>query len=198
MLTPVFVESMNNTAASCAVSIGIYCNAPRGGELVCLWQIKPSSAFGGLNDMADKLDDFLERLQDQINAEARAAYGDKGFERWQNPLYRGALENPDGYARITGSCGDTMQLFLRFENDRVKEATFQTDGCGSSTVCGSFAAELALGKNPDQLAAVTGETILDMLGDLPEEDVHCAYLAAETLQAALDNYMKKRIRRIDE
>jgi nitrogen fixation protein NifU and related proteins len=129
-------------------------------------------------------------LQDQINTETRAAYGQRGFERWRNPRYRGVLENPDGYARITGSCGDTMQIFLRFQNDRVKEATFQTDGCGSSTVCGSFAAELALGRNPDELAEVAGETILDLLGNLPEEDRHCAYLAAETLQAALDNYMR--------
>ena len=142
--------------------------------------------------MTDRLDDFLKQLQDQIYEETRTAYGQKGFERWLNPLYRGTMENPDGYARITGSCGDTMQIFLRFENDRVKEATFQTDGCGSSTVCGSFAAELALGKNPDELAGVVGETILDIIGGLPEEEQHCAYLAAETLQAALDHYMRNR------
>ena len=142
--------------------------------------------------MTDRLDDFLKQLQDQIYEETRTAYGQKGFERWLNPLYRGTMENPDGYARVTGSCGDTMQIFLRFENDRVIEATFQTDGCGSSTVCGSFAAELALGKNPDELAEVAGETILEILGDLPEEDQHCAYLAAEALQAALDNYMRNR------
>ena len=142
--------------------------------------------------MTDRLDDFIRQLQDQIYEETRAAYGQKGFERWLNPLYRGAMENPDGYARITGSCGDTMQIFLRFENDRVKEATFQTDGCGSSTVCGSFAAELALGKNPDELAEVAGETILEILGGLPEEDRHCAYLAVETLQAALNHYMRNR------
>lgn len=96
--------------------------------------------------MNDKLDVFLEQLQERIYEETKAAYGQKGFERWLNPLYRGVLENPDGYARITGSCGDTMEIFLRFENGRVKEATFQTDGCGSSTVCGSFAAETLAGK----------------------------------------------------
>ena len=142
--------------------------------------------------MTDRLDDFIRQLQDQIYEETRAAYGQKGFERWLNPLYRGTLENPNGYARISGSCGDTMQIFLRFENDRVEEATFQTDGCGSSSVCGSFAAELALGKNPDELAEVAGETILQILGGLPEEEQHCAYLAAEALQAALDHYMRSR------
>ena len=66
-------------------------------------------------------------------------------------------------------CSCCIHLSLSFKNDRVKEATFQTDGCGSSTVCGSFAAELALGKNPDELAAVAGETILEILGACPKK-----------------------------
>jgi NifU-like protein involved in Fe-S cluster formation len=33
---------------------------------------------------------------------------------------------------------------------------------------------------------VTGEMILEVLEGLPEDNVHCAFLAAETLQAALD------------
>ena len=143
--------------------------------------------------MSDKIDDFISQLQERIYEETRIALGEKGFERWLNPQYRGVVNNPDGYARITGSCGDTMQIFLKFENENVTEATFQTDGCGSSTVCGSLAAELALGKNPDKLAEITGDTILGLLGKLPEEEHHCAYLAAETLQAALDSYMKKAI-----
>jgi len=106
----------------------------------------------------------------------------------------GIINNPDGYGRITGSCGDTMQIFLKFENDKVKEASFQTDGCASSMVCGSFAAELALGKSPDEILDITGEAILKKLGGLPEEERHCAFLSADTLQEALNDYMIKQKR----
>jgi nitrogen fixation NifU-like protein len=140
--------------------------------------------------MADKLDEFARALQNQIYGETREAYGQVAFERWLKPLYVGVMPNPEGYGRIKGTCGDTMEIFLRFEKERVKEATFQTDGCGSSTVCGSFAAELAHGRNPDEIAEITGEMILGVLGGLPEEDRHCAFLAAETLQEALDDYMR--------
>ncbi|MGD8388250.1 MAG: iron-sulfur cluster assembly scaffold protein [Desulfobacteraceae bacterium] len=143
--------------------------------------------------MSDDFDTFVQDLQDQIYDEARRDYGDVAYERWRNPRYVGALENPDGYGRLTGTCGDTMQIFLKFQGDRVTEATFQTDGCGSSTVCGSFAAELALGRSPEELTEITGESILDILGGLPEEDRHCAFLAAGTLQEALDSYMKKQV-----
>ncbi len=141
--------------------------------------------------MGNELNDFVNGLQNQILEETKAEFGDVAFERWQNPLYVGAMDNPDGHGRITGSCGDTMQIFLKFEKDKVKEATFLTDGCGSSTVCGSFAAELALGKTPDELLQITGETILKILGSFPEEYRHCAFLAADTLQDALNDYMIK-------
>jgi len=141
--------------------------------------------------MGKDLDDFVQDLQDQIYEETRAAYGEVAFERWLNPLYMGTIDNPDGYGCVTGSCGDTMQVFLKFENDRVQEASFLTDGCGASAVCGSFAAELALGKSPDELVDISGETILKILGGLPKEDGHCAYLAGGTLQEALTEYMIK-------
>ena len=144
--------------------------------------------------MSDEFDEFARALQDQIYGETREAYGQVAFERWLKPLYVGVMPNPEGYARVTGTCGDTMEIFLRFESDRVKEATFQTDGCGSSTVCGSFAAELAHGRSPDELAEITGEMILGILGGLPEEDRHCAFLAADTLQEALDDFMRKQRR----
>ena len=141
--------------------------------------------------MGDDLDDLVEGLQNQIFEETKAAYGNVGFERWRNPLFMSRMDHPDGYGRVAGSCGDTMEIYLQFENDKVKMASFQTDGCGSSTICGSFAAELALGKNPDELTNITGETILNILGAMPEEDRHCAFLAAETLQDALNDYMIK-------
>lgn len=103
------------------------------------------------------------------------------------------MTDADGHGRVTGKCGDTIELFLEFEDDRVARATFITDGCGSSTVCGSLAAELALGKNPDELTVVTGEKILEVLGRFPKEDEHCAFLAAESLQAALDDHMRRHI-----
>jgi nitrogen fixation NifU-like protein len=144
--------------------------------------------------MTDPLDEFTRQLQREIYTEAEKLYGPVVFERWRNPLYLGRLDSPDGYGCVTGSCGDTMQIFLKFENDRVRQASFITDGCGTSTVCGSFAAELSLGKDPDAIAAVTGETILEILGDLPEEERHCAFLAAETLQAAVSDYLQHPVR----
>ncbi len=140
--------------------------------------------------MTDALDKFVNDLQAEINKDTLRTYGEIVFQRWQNPLYMGRMALADGYARVTGSCGDTMEIFLRFEDGRVKEASFLTDGCASSMVCGSFAAELAIGKTPEEIKKITGETILEILGGLTDEDRHCAFLAANTLQKSLEHYLK--------
>ena len=139
--------------------------------------------------MSDNFDAFIDKLQQQVFDETRDAFGKAGFQRWRHPLYNGRLENPDSHARITGKCGDTMEIFLIFENGHVKTAAYTTDGCGSSTICGSFTAEMAIGKTPDELTEITGEKVLAKIGTFPEEEQHCAFLAAETLQAALEQYM---------
>ncbi len=145
--------------------------------------------------MGDEFDAFVEKLQEQIFDEAKEAFGETGFQRWRNPLYRGALENADAHARITGKCGDTIDIFLKFNDDCVTGASYITDGCGASTVCGSFAAEIAHGKTPDELTEITGETILEKIGRFPKEDEHCAFLAAETIQEALQKYMVRQTKK---
>ena len=141
--------------------------------------------------MSSKLDEFVQEIQDLVTEESKAAYGDAAFERWHNPTNLGHMSDPDGYGRLAGSCGDTMEIFLKFDGATIKEALFQTTGCGATLVCGSLATEMVLGKTPDEVMEITGETILEKLGGLPSEDEHCAMLAGETLQEALHDYMVK-------
>ena len=81
-----------------------------------------------------------------------------------------------------------MDIYLKFDGNRVSQASYITDGCGSSNVCGSFAAELSIGREVEALADITGELILSKLGNVPEDERHCAFLAAGTVQEALRRY----------
>ena len=147
---------------------------------------------GGKKKMGGSMDDFVHELQNQIMEELKEAYGEKAYQRWVNITNMGSIRDPDGYACLKGMCGDTMEIFLKFGGERVKDASFQTDGCGSSQVCGSFAAEMAVGRNPEELLEITGDAIKEVSGGLPDDDAHCAFLAAETLQEALNDYMIKQ------
>lgn len=141
--------------------------------------------------MIERRVDFVRELGDLPRRETGSTLGDMTRNRRVHPPYMGELAGPDGYARLTGKCGDTMEMFLSFAGETVKEASFKTDGCGSSKLCGSFAVEMCLGKTPDEILDITGEAVLEKSGGLPQEEQHCADLAAETLQEALHDYMVK-------
>ena len=141
--------------------------------------------------MKDPIDDFADKLQEQIFKETREAYGEEVFTRWRNLRFMGKMTNASSVGRVTGKCGDTMEIYLRINNNHIEEVSFFTDGCGPSVACGSMAAELSNRKGIDEAAQIGGDTILEALGGLPEEEAHCAYLAAETLQLALHQWMLK-------
>ena len=134
-------------------------------------------------------DSIVEELQRSLDDEAKAAYG-VAYERWRNTPYHGKPAKANCQGASTGSCGDTIWIFLHIENDTVQDAGFQTDGCGSSQISGSMAAELALNKQCEELTAITGEVVRDSLGGLPEDDEHCAWLAANALHEAVGDYYK--------
>ncbi len=144
--------------------------------------------------MNDDFDTFADNLQEQIFDEVKEAFGEAGFQRWRNHEYNGRMQNYDTSARIKGDCGDTMELFLKFAGNRVQSASYFTDGCASSSICGSFTAETVIGKDPDELTEITGEAVLKKIGRFPKGDKHCAFLAAETLREALRCYMIREIK----
>jgi NifU-like protein involved in Fe-S cluster formation len=106
---------------------------------------------------------------------------------WLNPR----LNSPDGEARLTGTCGDTMEIQLRFRDNKVSKTTHWTNGCVYSLNCVYAAAQYAEGKTPAEILDVEPEIIGKSIGGLPKDHMHCATLAAATLREAINDYMKK-------
>jgi len=71
----------------------------------------------------------------------------------------------------------------------VVEAKYWTDGCRMSSACGAAAAKLALHKTAEEIADIDHVAIEKEVGVLPEEDLHCATLAAGALQEAIRLYL---------
>lgn len=141
----------------------------------------------------EDIEKFARELQEQIMEQIRKQYSETAIDHWQNPRNFRKMENPDGYAKVKGPCGDTMEMYIKMKDEKISECTFQTDGCGTTIVCGSAASELVQNKSFTQaLGLISAEAILKQLGGLPESDVHCAQLAAETLRRALADYLYQK------
>ena len=106
-------------------------------------------------------------------------------------LFNSEMKNPDGYARVTGNCGDTMELSLKVENGRVTETHHWSNGCSISCQCIESAARLVLDKTLLDIRKINMMHIMDDVGRLPESHLHCAQLAETTLQKAVDDYEQK-------
>ena len=130
-----------------------------------------------------------ESLQELAKAEMRKVYSETVVEHAMNPRNVGNTDNANGYASITGPCGDAMEIWLKIRNDTITEANFMTDGCGTTIAAGSMITELAKGKSISQAMKIGQQDILNALGGLPEESEHCALLAANTLKAAIKDYL---------
>jgi nitrogen fixation protein NifU and related proteins len=142
--------------------------------------------------MHDRLKEAADELQAVILGDAEETYSPEVIERWQNPRNWGQMENPDGICRVTGPCGETMQIALKVEGGRLRDVRFITDGCATSIASGSMATELAQGRTIEEAHDITPEMIFDGVGGLPEESEHCAILAASVLRAAIDNYLESK------
>jgi nitrogen fixation NifU-like protein len=138
--------------------------------------------------MTSELDQFADELELQL----WAGYSETAIDHAQNPRNVGKLPNADGYASVTGPCGDTMQIWLKIREGTITKAVFWTDGCGATIVAGSMITELAKAKSISQSLKITQQKVLDALGGLPEDSIHCALLAANTLKGAIKDYLSFR------
>jgi len=138
--------------------------------------------------MTSELDKMAEELQKQM----WTGYSEAAIDHAQNPRNVGRIHDANGFASVTGPCGDTMEIWLKVQNGTIKRATFRTDGCGTTIAAGSMVTELAKGKTIANALRISQQDVLDALGGLPEDSIHCALLAANTVKEAAKDYLATR------
>jgi nitrogen fixation NifU-like protein len=82
-----------------------------------------------------------------------------------------------------------MYIHLRIDGTRIADAKFMTDGCGTTIACGSAVTDMVRGKEVKEASKLRYTHILEALGGLPDADIHCSVLAADTVRAAIKNYL---------
>jgi len=119
-----------------------------------------------------------------------SGYSDRAIEYYENHLNLGSIENPDAQYIYTGPCGDTMEIFLKITSDVITDAKFQAIGCAGSFTSGSALTKMINGKTLKDCEKLDENDILNHLGAIPQQKVHCARLAILTLKKAIEQYEK--------
>ena len=139
------------------------------------------------HEQATDFDRVVAELQKEIIEQEREIFSAQVMEQAHNPTNYGRMNEPDAYGTVRGSCGDTMEFYLRLTGGKIEQATFTTNGCGSSLACGNILTTMIQGMSVEEAGGVEPEAVLQALGGLPEEYEHCATLAVLTLREAIAN-----------
>ena len=139
--------------------------------------------------MSSDFDKMVNQMQEKIIDDMRKVYSEEVIELFLHPENTGEIKDAEGYGKFTGPCGDTMEIYLKIKDGTIYDARFMTDGCGTTLACGSMVTFLSKGKTIPEAMHITNIDILNKLGGLPEENVHCSVLAVNVLQKAIRNYL---------
>ena len=121
-------------------------------------------------------------------------YNEKVMDVFKNPKNVGEIENADGVGTVgNASCGDIMQISLKIENDVIVDAKFKTFGCAAAIATSSTATEMIKGMTVEEALQVTNKKVIECLGGLPSQKIHCSVLAEEAIKKAIEDYRSKTL-----
>lgn len=120
-------------------------------------------------------------------------YNEKVIEVFSNPKNVGKIDNADGVGTVgNATCGDIMKIYLKIENNVIVDAKFQTFGCAAAIATSSTATEMIIGKSVDEAERLTNADVVENLGGLPAQKMHCSVLAEEAIREAIKDYRSKQ------
>ena len=118
-------------------------------------------------------------------------YNEKVIEELRNPKNVGELENANAVGQVgNATCGDIMKIFMVIEDNIIKDVSFQTFGCTAAIATSSVATEMIKGKTVDEALKITNAQVVEELGGLPAQKLHCSVLAEEAIKAAVNDYLQ--------
>ena len=122
-----------------------------------------------------------------------ALYSEKVMDHFLHPRNVGVLEDANGIGEVgNAKCGDIMKMYLKIEDDTIRDVRFETFGCGSAIASSSMATELIKGKPVSEAMKLTNKAVAEALDGLPAYKMHCSVLAEEAIRSALEDYEKKK------
>ncbi|MBW1744148.1 MAG: iron-sulfur cluster assembly scaffold protein [Deltaproteobacteria bacterium] len=117
-----------------------------------------------------------------------SGYSQKAIDYYLNRPDMGSLSDADHVTELTGKCGDTMRIYMKFDRDTVKDAKMQVLGCPGAVAAAMAAMELVKGKTIKEAQKINDRDVFRLVEDLPDQKQHCVRLAIKTMQQALEEY----------
>lgn len=119
-------------------------------------------------------------------------YNDKVMDEFSHPQNVGEMKDANGVGTVgNATCGDIMKIFLKIDdNEVIQDVKFQTFGCAAAIATSSVATQMIKGKTIEEALKITNSQVVETLGGLPAQKLHCSVLAEEAIKAAVHDYLE--------
>jgi len=111
-----------------------------------------------------------------------SGYSDKAIMYFLNKSNMGSLPDADQETELTGPCGDTMKIYLKLEEGRIKDAKIQVLGCPGAVASAMAAMDLIKGITIKDAMAIKEGDVFSILEEIPDKKQHCIQLTIKTIQ----------------
>jgi nitrogen fixation NifU-like protein len=119
---------------------------------------------------------------------SKSGYSDRAIQYYIERPYMGTLAGADQVSEMTGTCGDTMGIYLKVEDGRIVDAMYQVLGCAGAISAAMAVVDLVKGKTIEAAKKLVDGDIFRVLEEIPVQKHHCIQLAVKTLHKGLDDY----------
>jgi len=119
-------------------------------------------------------------------------YTQKVLDHFKSPHNQGSIKDADAVGQEGNPvCGDVIKVYLKIEDNLIKDIKFETLGCAAAIAVSSATTDLVINKSLEDALDLTKDNVIDDLGGLPPTKIHCSMLGVDALHKAIKEYINK-------
>lgn len=152
-----------------------------------------TSVRNEINFIMKKIKNQNNKSIDVNNNQGNWIYSDVVKDHFFNPRNIVAADAPNWEYNGVGevgspACGDVMRIWIKVTDDKIIKCGWKTFGCASAIASTSILSEMVIGMNISDAEKIKPADIIDKLGGLPKNKIHCSVLGDQALRMAINNY----------
>ncbi|MGC8676325.1 MAG: iron-sulfur cluster assembly scaffold protein [Candidatus Micrarchaeia archaeon] len=122
-------------------------------------------------------------------------YAEELISNYEHPDAKGRLDNANASMHEENvSCGDTITVYLQIEDNKIKDARFDGNGCIISMGVANMLIDYIKGKSVSDIEAFGKDALFDLIKiDPGPARLHCATLSLRAVKKALFEYEHKPV-----
>ncbi|MEM2544144.1 MAG: SUF system NifU family Fe-S cluster assembly protein [Nitrososphaerota archaeon] len=116
------------------------------------------------------------------------------LDHYRKPRNYGEIKDANVIVKDSNKlCGDYVEIYLKFDGNRISAISFKGQGCMISQASASMLTELVKDKEVEEVLKLTKNDVMKMLGlELGPVKMKCAMLPLVVLRKGIESYLKSQ------